>query len=208
MGPVFFPAQGSLGHATIDTDKRPVQALEFVVSALKHMPETFEDSSTCPTIEPVVRRTAFAQACRVERLPLNPCSPHEHDCRKRSAWICRLATSTTWMRVAPLRYQRLHHSPQFITHSPSIFLAHAKFQPSYCSLVQPFRTEIIRIGSKRSAHVRVRADFRELPGAISSTTADRGRRRTAANSPSTFVGRKPGHPDRPAPGFSGATRGL
>src|SRR4051812_16433441 len=68
--PVFFPPEGSLGHAPVHAQPLPVDALAAVVFQQPALPQGQEDAVGDPLLEAVVRGGAGAELGGVQRLPL------------------------------------------------------------------------------------------------------------------------------------------
>jgi len=79
LGPVFFPAQGRLGHGAIERQPRPVDPVECLQGQEPESPEFLEYASPRPLLKPPVGRTAGADTCAIERIPLRACAQHKKD---------------------------------------------------------------------------------------------------------------------------------
>src|SRR5882724_111894 len=77
--PVFFPPEGSFGHAAIHAQPRPVEALEFIVGLQAGLPHRQKDAGLEPFLEAVVCRGARTKAGGIERLPLATGAEHKHN---------------------------------------------------------------------------------------------------------------------------------
>jgi hypothetical protein len=77
--PVFFPPEGRLGQAPVQTQPPPVDALQAVVFQQAHLPELQEDARRDPLLEAVVGGGAGAGLGGVQRLPLAAGAQDEED---------------------------------------------------------------------------------------------------------------------------------
>jgi hypothetical protein len=77
--PVFFPPEGSLGHAPVQAQPLPVDALQAVIFEQPGLPQGQEDAGLEPLLEAVVGRGPWAELGRVECFPLAAGAQHEED---------------------------------------------------------------------------------------------------------------------------------
>ena len=77
--PVFFPPEGSFGHAAVHAQPRPVDALEFIVGLQTGLPHGQKDAGVEPLLETVVRRGARTKAGGIEGLPLATGAEHKQN---------------------------------------------------------------------------------------------------------------------------------
>ena len=119
LGPVVSPAQGSLGHAVVQCQPLPVNALQFLAFQQAAPPECLEYTCINPFPEAAIRRRAGADSGAVQRIPLHACSPHQKDYVNRSAVRHSRPVASQWMLLRQ-RQERLHLLPQRIGHSPAL----------------------------------------------------------------------------------------
>ena len=77
--PVFFPPEGGLGLAAVQTQPGPVDALQTVVLQQPGRPQGQEDTGLDPLLEAVVGGGAGAEPGGVQRLPLAAGAQDEKD---------------------------------------------------------------------------------------------------------------------------------
>src|SRR5450432_1830249 len=119
FGPVFFPAQGCLGHRTVHRKPGPVDSDELLVVSKGLHPGPLEDAGLGPFQEATVRRGARAYASGVEGVPLAAGAQYEQDCVHRVAIGHPRVVASEGMLLA-FRQQRLDLRPQHIRNPPPI----------------------------------------------------------------------------------------
>jgi len=119
LGPVFFPAQGGLGHCAIQRKPVPVNAPEFLTAHQAINPELLEDPGLNPLLKAPVRRGVVANARRVQGRPLAAGAQHEEYSIHRIPVGHPRVVAPQGVRLA--RGQQLFHLlPQNVGNAPAI----------------------------------------------------------------------------------------
>jgi hypothetical protein len=114
LGPVFFPAQWSFGHRSVQTHPLPVNTREFLKLLESGLPEFEEDSRSYPLLKAIMGRRMGTQLGLVERLPLASRSQDVENGIGAVTIRHPGAATAKAMRVDVDGQQRLQHRPQLI----------------------------------------------------------------------------------------------
>jgi hypothetical protein len=77
--PVFFPPEGSLGHAAVHAQPLPVDALETVVLQEAGFPDLEKDPGLYPFLEAIMGRRAGTEFRGIQGFPLAPGAQDKED---------------------------------------------------------------------------------------------------------------------------------
>jgi len=123
LGPVFFPAERSLGHRPVHREPLPVDPLQLVVSEESAFPERAKHSGLSPLLKPPVCRRRRADAGGLQCIPRTAGPQHEQDRSHGGTVIDARSMTSERMRLAS-REQRLHLRPNLIRNPPAVAPRH------------------------------------------------------------------------------------
>src|ERR1700736_292980 len=118
--PVFFPPEGCLGHAPVQTHPGPVDPFPLVVGLQARLPHLLEDAGRDPFLEAVMGGGTRAKARGVQRLPLATGTEHEEDGLHADAVGSPRPAAAEAMRVFVFRKQLLDGVPQVVRNVPLV----------------------------------------------------------------------------------------
>jgi hypothetical protein len=123
FGPVFFPAERSLGHRPVHREPLPVDPFQLVVSEESAFPERAKHSSLSPLLKSAVGRRRRADAGGFQCIP-RTAGPQDKQNRGHGGSVIDARSMTSkWMRLAG-REQRLHLRPNLIRNPPAVAPRH------------------------------------------------------------------------------------
>ena len=115
FGPVFFPAERSLRHRSVEALPAPIDALQLVVLSKRFLPESEEHAPLCPVRKIPVERGRRTELARC-RIPLAAGPQHEQNPVEYSTPVD--SGSAPELADSVPRQKRLDAIPEFVRSTP------------------------------------------------------------------------------------------
>jgi hypothetical protein len=119
LGPVFFPAQGSLGQRAIQGEPLPIDPRQLFVSEQARNPELFKHPGLRPLLKAAVGAGVLADARAIQRLPRAAGAQYKQNAVHRVPVLDPGAVTAPGVRFAGGQ-QRFHRLPQGVGQAPVI----------------------------------------------------------------------------------------